>query len=201
MKHQETATVRTHVCCFHKHQRLLAGMPRARPRPEPEPCDCLECREPAGAAPSQGAADAAARQAPPPKCLVLFADGVLPALEAADRAAGQHGAPLLPHLDGLVREGSLGTLAVREAATAASQAEGGAEQLAELAQLLGVQVRETLPLPLKVPLCMSSVRGHPGVHTQPAQRLLRWLTAHAAGLPAGCCAARERNSDRVRGRG
>lgn len=102
-----------------------------RPRPRPAPCDCLECREPASASSAPGLADAAARQDPPPKLLLIFADGFLQALQA--ESAG------LVHLDAHVREGSLGMLALREGLHGGGGAASAAEQLAELTQLFGLQ--------------------------------------------------------------
>lgn len=79
-------------------------MPRARLRREP--CDCLDCREPAGAAALPSGSAAVARQDPPPKSLVVCLTGALqPA--ATPQEAG------LPHLDALVAAGWAGLLACR----------------------------------------------------------------------------------------
>ena len=104
-----------------------------RPRPRPAPCDCLECREPAGASCVPGLADAAARQDPPPKLLLIFADGFLQA-ESARPAS-------LVHLDAHVREGSLGMLAMREGSERKNAASDANELLEELTQLFGLQAR------------------------------------------------------------
>ena len=113
----------------HLLKGTCTGMPR--PRPRPAPCDCLECREPANASSAPGLADAAARQDPPPKLLLVFADGFLRALQAESGG--------LVHLDAHVQEGSLGMLALREGPLGRSGASSSTERLAELAQLLGLQ--------------------------------------------------------------
>ncbi len=101
-------------------------MPRARL--VREPCECLDCREPPGAA--SGAA-AIARQDPPPKSLILCLTEALlhpRAIEEAD----------VPHLDALVHSGWAGLLACR--------AEGPALPL----QLLGLQ-QAGVPPPQSLP--------------------------------------------------
>lgn len=102
-----------------------------RPRPRPAPCDCLECREPTSASSAPGLADAAARQDPPPKLLLIFADGFLQALQAESAS--------LVHLDAHVREGSLGKLALREGSLGRGGASSSTERLVELTQLFGLQ--------------------------------------------------------------
>ena len=110
------------------------GPAMPRPRPRPAPCDCLECREPATPSSAPVRADAAARQDPPPRLLLIFADGFLQALEAASA-----GPASLAHLNAHVREGSLGMLAARESTAGRSGAPSVAERLAELTQLFGLQ--------------------------------------------------------------
>ena len=54
-----------------------------RPRPRLDPCDCWDCepRDPGAGAAFPDPALAAARQDPPPKCLVVVADGVLAGID------------------------------------------------------------------------------------------------------------------------
>ena len=119
-----------------------------RPRPRPAPCDCLECREPASVSSAPGLADAAARQDPPPKLLLVFADGFLQALRAESAS--------LVHLDAHAREGSLGMLALREGPLGRGGAPSGTERLVELTQLFGLQASICwLPFFAMIPRCQA----------------------------------------------
>lgn len=112
-------------------------MPRPRTRPLVEPCDCLECREPLNSEAPQGAGDAAARQEPPPKSLIVFADGFLQTLQVATSDKRAPAPSIHPHLDSIVREGNLGVLASRDSPQATSHIPGDAQDTTELAQLFG----------------------------------------------------------------
>ncbi len=103
-------------------------MPRKRLRREP--CDCRDCVDPLRDV-GVSRADvrhAAALQDPPPKCLVVFGDGVLLPIAAGNSSAecsifsppdaGETGAATAadsahPHLDGLARDGCSGLLALQ----------------------------------------------------------------------------------------
>ncbi|GMH32180.1 hypothetical protein BSKO_00014 [Bryopsis sp. KO-2023] len=83
-------------------------MPRARRRVVT--CDCRVCLDPLqfgslspfpSAAPEWGIGEVAARQEPPPKCLLVVATGI-------EQAALE-----CPHLDGIARDGSTSLVAVR----------------------------------------------------------------------------------------
>lgn len=82
-----------------------------RPRFKREPCDCIDCTDPLRTTPpaDQDVRHSAALQDPPPKCLVIFADG---AVLAASAGTTLYDASC-PHLDGIARDGCCGMLAVQ----------------------------------------------------------------------------------------
>lgn len=82
-----------------------------RPRPRLDPCDCWDCepRDPGAGAAFPDPALAAARQDPPPKCLVVVADGVLAGI---DGHVPQGAAPA-PHAAAVAARGATGLLALR----------------------------------------------------------------------------------------
>ena len=95
-----------------------------RPRFQREPCDCIDCNDVQRVAPAaeQDARHSAALQDPPPKCLILYADGALmPAARTEGNAAAgtslDHA--MCPHLDGIARDGCCGMLAVQSPCTGA----------------------------------------------------------------------------------
>jgi hypothetical protein len=107
-----------------RHCELLAKMPR--PRFQREPCDCIDCndllRVPRAA--DQDVRHSAALQDPPPKCLIVYADGILlPAPPSGGGAAAgislDHA--VCPHLDGVARDGCCGMLAVQSPSAGAAQ--------------------------------------------------------------------------------
>eukprot|EP01024_Parvocaulis_polyphysoides_P015388 TRINITY_DN1670_c0_g1_i1.p2 TRINITY_DN1670_c0_g1~~TRINITY_DN1670_c0_g1_i1.p2 ORF type:complete len:365 (-),score=55.77 TRINITY_DN1670_c0_g1_i1:203-1297(-) len=95
-------------------------------------CDCLDCIDPSERSSYlQGNFFAAARQEPPPKCFIFFADGFI--------SENLLNANLTPHLNGIARGGSNGFLGVRK------NVEFKSENI--LKQLLGMMDRDGQLLP------------------------------------------------------
>lgn len=82
-----------------------------RPRPRTDPCDCLDCADPVPSSSSSPLPPhlASARQQPPPKCVLVLADGVL-----TEEATGV--GSLAPHADAVARRGCTGVLSLAEGA-------------------------------------------------------------------------------------
>lgn len=82
-----------------------------RPRPRLDPCDCWDCepRDLGAGASTPDPALAAARQEPPPKCLVVVADDVL---TGADGSVPPEARPT-PHAAAVAARGATGLLALR----------------------------------------------------------------------------------------
>lgn len=86
-------------------------------------CDCLDCTDRSNEQLPSGdqlaACEAAARQEPPPKCLVILASGFVqpsaPPTAGGEPASNTLDDDTYPHLDGLVRDGHVGFLASRTA--------------------------------------------------------------------------------------
>ncbi len=102
---------------------LHFAMPR--PRFRRELCDCLDCVDPSRRVDpaEQAVRHSAALQDPPPKCLIVFADGTL--LPASQEAGPPGTVTSLnrahhPHLDGMARDGCSGLLAVQSPAAGAA---------------------------------------------------------------------------------
>lgn len=96
------------------HARTSPVFTMPRPRPRPDPCDCFDCLD--EPQPSTSADDplpphlASARQQPPPKCVLVVADGVL-------TGGAPRGVPAdvaTPHADAVARRGCVGVLSLRE---------------------------------------------------------------------------------------
>ncbi|KAK9823699.1 hypothetical protein WJX72_004744 [[Myrmecia] bisecta] len=104
-----------------------------RPKFKRVPCDCLDCREeglqPINVEAAVAASSASARQDPPPKCLIVFADRFL----QADSSTGNTSlsSAECPHLHGVARDGSSGLLALRQSAPG-SQSEATLNTLSQL---------------------------------------------------------------------
>lgn len=77
-----------------------------RPRRRIVVCDCRDCLEL-----PNSTGEAAARQEPPPSCLLLAVSGLHLSIQG-DRIAALDDLHL-PHLDALAREGSCGMLSVK----------------------------------------------------------------------------------------
>ncbi len=100
--------------------------PRAMPRTQRTRvvfCGCLDCAEPdeGAARPLAQASEAAARQEPPPKCLLIYGHGLLvrPDTLTDAQLAGLYTsleAAACPHLDRAVADGGIGMLAARRTA-------------------------------------------------------------------------------------
>ena len=92
---------------------LSVDMPKPRSRQRIVYCDCFDCIDRPDAvstsAESLSAAEAVARQLPPPKALILFGSGFLRHFEGSINLD----ACSFPHLDRVAREGCLGMLALQ----------------------------------------------------------------------------------------
>ena len=98
-----------------------------RPRPRPDPCDCFDCADPLPSPSSTTPLPphlASARQQPPPKCVLVLADGVL--------TEETVGGSVAPHTDAVARLGCTGVLSLA----------AGAGSLLEQVVLGAGQVRE-----------------------------------------------------------
>ena len=93
----------------------IATMPRKRSRQQVVLCDVLDCVDRPGpslsTAAELSAAEAVARQLPPPKALVLYGSGFMRQL---NRFATNLDVCSFPHLDRIVQDGCLGTLAIEK---------------------------------------------------------------------------------------
>jgi len=92
-------------------------MPRIQRRQRVVYCDCLDCAEVASAPPSH-AWEAAAKQLPPPKSLVLLLEGFNAPGEGGGGACALD-ALALPHFDNVARNGVTFCLAERRTAPGA----------------------------------------------------------------------------------
>ena len=90
---------------------LCEYLPMPRPKLHRVVCDCLDC----ATAPTVSAVCVAARQEPPPKCLLIYTDHECPLGENETAATSISGYKNVPHLDGLAKAGSCGLIFYREA--------------------------------------------------------------------------------------
>ena len=131
-------------------------MPKPRNRQRIVFCDCVDCVDRPQAEYSieqLSIADAVARQLPPPKAIILFGSGLLDEWEGSTNLD----ASSFPHLDRIVKDGSLGILALEAytgeavpnifheenttiiaSTTVHASAGSMSHSMDELAQLLGV---------------------------------------------------------------
>lgn len=83
-----------------------------RPKLHRSICDCLDCTI---VPTSLSAVSSAARQEPPPKCLVIYTDHDWPLGEDETAAKPLSEYENVPHLDLLAKAGSCGVILYREA--------------------------------------------------------------------------------------
>ena len=74
-------------------------------------CDCLDCTTEPN---SVSEMSKAAREEPPPKCLVIYTDHSRPLSQEETAATPTSGYENLPHLDDLAKAGSCGLIFYRE---------------------------------------------------------------------------------------
>lgn len=77
-------------------------------------CDCFDCQPSAPAFADASESVAAARQDPPPKCLVIYTDPIRTSPEAGTSAASTFQYGKVPSLDALAQRGCCGFVSYRD---------------------------------------------------------------------------------------
>lgn len=99
------------LCLTEGVQQASTGL-MPRPKLHRAICDCLDCTT---IPTSVSAGSLAARQEPPPKCLVIYTDHDCPLGEDETAATPLFEYENVPHLDRLAKAGSCGVVSYREA--------------------------------------------------------------------------------------
>mmetsp|Transcript_14463 Transcript_14463/g.31358 ORF Transcript_14463/g.31358 Transcript_14463/m.31358 type:complete len:439 (+) Transcript_14463:114-1430(+) len=162
-------------------------MPKPRARQRIVFCDCFDCIDRQAPSVASEAAlqacDAAARQEPPPKALVLYGSGFLRSCPDGINVD----ICTMPHLDKIVVDGSLGLLAVRKVDDRGPLS----ASTKELSQVLGVY-EELLKAPeasdmsgLNLPSLQSRFKGMAGSFASTSTEAQQLANTAGCALPAG----------------
>ena len=85
-----------------------------RPKLHRAACDCLDCEQDVSKPALSAESSAAARQDPPPKCLLIHAEPAWPYDRDRTAEASTSGAAAAPYLDRLARQGCCGLVSYQE---------------------------------------------------------------------------------------